>query len=160
MNEPTWDEAKANRIVAFYLNNLGQGEIPPGSNLGPLPDRCYRCVHGPQSNPAADTTADREWCAECYCLACVTAGIQNGPLTASTSRLYAWGQRNGKVVQVPRMGDAGLVMDANSPTGFVHTVCVEHNFGDGMLRCVAGNESNMVRRSLRPIESMKYVRPY
>ena len=158
--EPTWNETIANKIVAFYLDNLGQGENRPGSNLGKLPDRCYRCVHGQHSNPELDTTANREWCAECYCLACVTAGIANGPKTASTSHLYLWGQLNGKSVQVPRMGDAGLVLAPNSPTGFVHTVCVEHNFGDGMIHAVAGNEGNQVKRSLRPIETMRYMRPY
>ena len=36
MQEPMWDEAIASKIVAFYLDNLGQGEHPPGSNLAAM----------------------------------------------------------------------------------------------------------------------------
>lgn len=156
----TWNEKLANVIVSKALTFLGQGEDPPGSNRGKIPDACFRLVHGSDANPADYTTADREWCAEFVCAVLASVGISPRPNTASTGELYSWGKMHNCTLLQPRMGDIACALDGRSPTGFRHALIVEHNFGDGMIHCISGNEGDKVARSVRPIDTMKYFRPY
>ena len=160
-----FDPVKADKITAFMINHLGDGEVPPGSNRGPLPDEAFHFIHGAGANPGNVSMEDREWCAELACLAVFKAGISSGPKTASTGGVHDWGRAHDKIVtnDDPRAGDIGCVIEDPrhpTPTGFRHCVIVEHNFGGSDIHCVGGNEGDMVSRSLRPKSSMKFVRPY
>lgn len=159
-------------VVAAYEARIGECEEPLGSNRGPLPDRCYRYIHN-NADPAADTTADREWCAELYCLICHEAGMTDPPRTASTGAIYAWASARSRVIFDPRQpvgpdnnpadiepGDAGLVLWEASPTGFRHTRCVRFKPSGGWVEGIGGNEDDAVRYSVRPLGSMVYVRPF
>jgi hypothetical protein len=153
------------QTVAHALACLGMGEHPAGSNRGPLPDECFRFVHGQNSDPGAVSEDERQWCAEFACLMTQKGGVQNGPKSASTGGLHHWGelhQHLGALPETPSPGDIGCILadDAHpTATGFKHTVLILHGTPDALL-CVAGNEGDRVAYSTRPLSSMKIVNPY
>lgn len=155
-----WNEKLANALVAKELTMLGDCEDPPGSNRGKVPDAVYKFVHGPNSDPADDSEADRQWCAGFLCTCAYAVGIRTFARTMSTGAIWDWGKANNSTLLMPRMGDAGLRLNPATRTGFDHTVTVEHNFGDGFIHYIAGNEGNCVARGIMPIERFKFVRPY
>lgn len=160
-------------IVAAYMARVGEAEQPLGSNRGPLMDACYEFVH---DGAAPDgVVSDEEWCAAMYCYMAHLAGVPNGPKTASTSYLYYWCAGRGWVIYDPRLpvasdnnpadieaGDAGLVLDATTATGFRHTRCVriKPDPSSGVVYGVGGNEGDAVRLDERALSSMVYVRPF
>lgn len=156
MNERPFDEQKADAILQQALKHLGWKEDPPGSNHGDLADRAIKFVGYPTSYPTGPP-----WCAAFACLMVHDAGILDGPKTASTGGIVTWGKMHDAIVPQPRRGDIGCLIDSDSPTGFEHTVILEHVFGgESVVHTVAANEANRVQRNTYPIHSMVYVRPY
>lgn len=163
-------------IVQWYLDRIGQGEVPAGSNRGPIPDECYRYVHD-GADPAKDPVADRQWSAQAYCTAAHAAGVPAGPKTAGTGALYDYLASRELVIWVPRPlrqgrikaygsprkalpGDGGLIIDDTTHTGFRHTTCLVERLSAEIWRCVAGNEGDRVDYTDRHISEMVIVRAY
>ena len=151
MSERIYDEKKADAIIKVALGDLGKKEVPPASNRGSLPKEALNFV---------GLDEGLQWCAAVACLWIDKAGIKDGPRTGSTGALVAWGEKNGAIVTVPRRGDIGCLKDATSPTGYRHTVMVEHSEDGVNVETIAGNESNRVKRGKRAIADLTFVRPY
>lgn len=146
-----------------HLAIHAQENAPKFDNRGPLPDACYKFVHGPNSDPGAVSAADREWCAEFACYMAYLGGTLHGPKTASTGGLADWGKKCGgfkpHASGAVEFGDIGLVIDPSSITGYCHTVIIIG--GDGHnLRTVEGNFQNGVHTNHRCMDTMNYIEPY
>ncbi len=143
------------KIAQIALARLGEGEEPPGSNLGPLPEKALKFVGCAAPNP---------WCAAFACL-CVHDALfalklpDNGPRTASTSVLHAWGEQKGLIIDAAAVqpGDLGLVK--GGPTGYHHTVVVTAVSAVSVTTC-EGNYGDAVRKNVRLKSELAFVRPY
>ena len=163
---------QGDKIAQVARAHRGEHETPMGSNRGKLPDACFHFVHGAGADPAKVSATDREWCAEFACYVAHEAGVAEGPKTASTGGLYDWANDRGLVLYDPydddpgsphdaQPGDFGLVIDARTPTGYRHTVILDHAIGEGRLwETTEGNFGNRVARNERDIHTLTVVRPY
>ena len=152
---PVWDAMLAAEIVRLAVSHVGEAESPAHTNRGKLMDLCNQFVGVPLGSP---------WCAAFACTvinhACASIEVEwEGPRTGSSSEIYHWARKNGRVVTVPRPGDLGLVKGGRGGPEFRHTTIVREVDGDRVLT-VEGNEGDKVCRFTRPIKSMSYVRPY
>lgn len=75
------------------------------------------------------------------------------PKNASSSSLYRWYKRSGKLLAKPKTGCVGLVK--GGPTGHSHTFLV-HDVQGGEVVGVDGNYRNGVRWSRRPASDCDY----
>ena len=164
-------------ILKAFTSRLGEGEVPHGSNRGPLPDKALRFVLGPKVDLSKRSAEEDEWCAAMYCLACGDAQLPNPPRTLSTGGLYDFCAGSGQVICVTRAarhghiavqgsvdwirpGDAALVTSETTLTGFCHTTAVLELLSGGRYRGIAGNEGSKVSESVRLLSSVVIVRPY
>lgn len=108
------------------------------------------------------------WCV-CWCVYCVhTAASQLGepsslPFTASSSELYRWYRRRGKLLKQPIPGCIGMVRRGHATgsdggsAGKTHThTFLVHEVRDGRVIGVDGNYRNAVGWSDRPISACDY----
>lgn len=146
----------AENIVAKALSHVGEKEDPPGSNSGPEVDKYLAYVGFEPGNP---------WCAA---FACYVVGMtleQMGldgytfPHTASSGGIVTWGRRYGRIVNVPRPGDLGMVKDATKITGYSHTVIVVGT-ANGKVQTVEGNKGDGVNKGEWDPSTLTFVRPY
>ena len=129
-------------IVAAAAGEVGQAEMPPGSNDSPRIAQ-YRSATAGAPGPGP-------WCAYFASLACKQAGVpvgENGQGSGSVDALYAWAQRTGRAEPVgsaytPRPGDL-IVFNQ-------HIGVVENVLPNGTIQTIEGNSSDRVSRRTHP----------
>lgn len=139
----------AARIVGVAREEIGQAEMPPGSNDSPRIAAYRSATAGSGVGP---------WCAYFTSWVARQAGAplgDGGEGFGSVDALYAWAQRSGKALPatgaVPRPGDL-IVFDE-------HIGVVEGVLGDGRIQTIEGNSSDRVAQRVRsPGEAIGYVR--
>jgi len=138
-------------IVAAASAEVGQAEMPPGSNDSPRIAQ-YRAATAGAPGPGP-------WCAYFTSWACRQAGVpvgDHGEGFGSVDALYAWAQRSGRAAPsgsgyVPRPGDL-IVFNQ-------HIGIVENVLPDGQIQTIEGNSSDRVsRRTHPPGDAIGFVR--
>jgi hypothetical protein len=138
----------AGRIVAAAQGEVGQAEMPPGSNDSPRIAEYRSATTGAGVGP---------WCAYFTSWCARQAGVPVGDAGegfGSVDALYAWAQRSGKALAAgapPRAGDL-IVFDE-------HIGVVESVLPDGRVQTIEGNSSDRVSRRVHaPGDALGYVR--
>lgn len=112
---------------------LGQAELPKGSNSGPMVDQYLASVG---LNPGY------AWCAAfvfwCHREAAMVAGITN-PVPRTAGVLDLWNRSTANRVKKPRPGDV-FVMDYGHGKG--HTGFVERMLDGGLIETIEGNTND------------------
>jgi hypothetical protein len=138
-------------IVAAAAAEVGQAEMPPGSNDSPRIAQ-YRAATAGAPGPGP-------WCAYFTSWACLQAGVpvgDHGEGFGSVDALYAWAQRSGRAAPagsgyVPRPGDL-IVFNQ-------HIGIVENVLPNGQIQTIEGNSSDQVsRRTHPPGDAIGFVR--
>jgi hypothetical protein len=138
-------------IVAAASGEVGQAEMPPGSNDSPRIAQ-YRAATAGAPGPGP-------WCAYFTSWACRQAGVplgDHGEGFGSVDALYAWAQRSGRAAPagsgyVPKPGDL-IVFNQ-------HIGIVENVLPDGQIQTIEGNSSDQVsRRTHAPSDAIGFVR--
>lgn len=135
-------------IVAVAEGELGQAEMPPGSNDSP------RIAQYRTAVPGAGNTAG-PWCAYFASWAGATAGTPvgvDGQGSASVEGIWSWAQQTGRAIPAgpgvtPQAGDLVVwggehvgIVEAVLPNGDVQTI--EGNSGNQVSRRVHGSGAN------------------
>ncbi|MCW2954849.1 MAG: domain containing protein, partial [Conexibacter sp.] len=137
-------------MVALAQGEVGQAEMPPGSNDSP------RIAMYRQATPGSGVGP---WCAYFASWLARSAGEPlgaQGQGFGSVDQLYAWAQGAGRAVRngqgyVPKPGDL-IVFDE-------HVGMVESALPNGQLQTIEGNSSDRVSRNVRGAnEAIGYVR--
>jgi hypothetical protein len=138
------------RALAWAQGQIGQAEVPAGSNDGPA-IATYRSA-------VAGSAAGQPWCAYFVSWAAAQAGSplgDSGQGIGWCDGIKDWAQRNGKLLpagSTPQPGD--LILYGGRHVGIVESVA-----GDGSLTTVEGNEGDAVKRVHRSqSEATNYVR--
>jgi CHAP domain len=140
----------AQALVAAAQGEVGQAEMPPGSNDSPRIATYRRATAGSGVGP---------WCAYFVSWAARQAGTplgDHGEGFGSVDALYGWAQRTGRAVPngpgvVPRPGDL-IVWNE-------HIGIVEQVLPDGRVQTIEGNSSNRVARNVHaPGDALGFVR--
>jgi hypothetical protein len=129
-------------IVAAASGEVGQAEMPPGSNDSPRIAQ-YRAATAGAPGPGP-------WCAYFTSWAARQAGVplgDHGEGFGSVDALYAWAQRSGRAAPagsgyVPKPGDL-IVFNQ-------HIGIVENVLPSGQIQTIEGNSSDQVSRRTRP----------
>jgi hypothetical protein len=138
-------------IVAAASAEVGQAEMPPGSNDSPRIAQ-YRAATAGAPGPGP-------WCAYFTSWACRQAGVpvgDHGEGFGSVDALYAWAQRSGRAAPtgsgyVPKPGD---LIVFNQHIGIVESV-----LPNGQIQTIEGNSSDRVsRRTHPPSDAIGFVR--
>jgi hypothetical protein len=138
-------------IVAAASAEVGQAEMPPGSNDSPRIAQ-YRAATAGAPGPGP-------WCAYFTSWACRQAGVpvgDHGEGFGSVDALYAWAQRSGRAAPtgsgyVPKPGDL-IVFNQ-------HIGIVENVLPGGQIQTIEGNSSDRVsRRTHAPSDAIGFVR--
>jgi hypothetical protein len=138
-------------IVAAASGEVGQAEMPPGSNDSPRIAQ-YRAATAGAPGPGP-------WCAYFTSWAARQAGVplgDHGEGFGSVDALYAWAQRSGRAAPagsgyVPKPGDL-IVFNQ-------HIGIVENVLPDGQIQTIEGNSSDRVsRRTHAPGDAVGFVR--
>jgi hypothetical protein len=139
------------RALAIATGELGQAEIPPGSNEGPAIARYRAAVEG--------SYGGAPWCAYFVSWAAAQAGYplgEEGQGYGAVEQIHDWGARTGRLLPagaVPQPGDIVLY-------GGRHVGLVEAVNPDGSLTTIEGNYQHRVSRVHRsPSEATGFVRP-
>jgi hypothetical protein len=147
---PPAGDTPAARMVAFARNEVGQAEMPPGSNDSPRIATYRTATAGSGVGP---------WCAYFTSWLAHAAGVavgEQGQGFGSVDALYAWAQRTGRAIPVasgqkPQPGDL-IVWDE-------HIGIVESVLPDGRIQTIEGNSSDQVARRVHaPGDAIGYVR--
>jgi hypothetical protein len=146
---PPAGDTPAARMVALARNEVGQAEMPPGSNDSPRIAMYRTATTGSGVGP---------WCAYFTSWLARTAGVpvgEQGQGFGSVDALYAWAQRTGRAIPVasgtPQPGDL-IVWDE-------HIGIVESVLPDGRIQTIEGNSSDRVARRIHaPGDAIGYVR--
>jgi hypothetical protein len=138
------------RALAIAAGEVGQAEIPPGSNEGPAIAR-YRAA-------VAGSYGGAPWCAYFVSWAAAQAGAplgESGEGYGAVEQIHDWAVRTGRLLPagaVPQLGDIVLY-------GGRHVGIVEAVNPDGSLTTIEGNYQNRVGRVHRsPSEATGFVR--
>jgi hypothetical protein len=138
-------------IVAAAAGEVGQAEMPPGSNDSPRIAQ-YRSATAGAPGPGP-------WCAYFVSWASRQAGMplgDHGEGFGSVDALYAWAQRTGRAAPagsgyVPKPGD---LIVFNQHIGIVESV-----LPGGQIQTIEGNSSDRVsRRTHAPGDAIGFVR--
>ncbi|HEY3612577.1 MAG TPA: CHAP domain-containing protein [Gaiellales bacterium] len=137
-------------VLAAAEGQVGQSEVPPGSNDGPSL-AVYRTA-------VAGSAAGQPWCATFASWCAAQAGVpigDGGAGSASVAAITGWAKRTGHLLpssSTPAPGD--LILFGSRHIGIVESVNA-----DGSLTTVEGNHGNAVTRAQRsPSEATGYVR--
>jgi len=138
------------RALAFAAAEVGQAEIPPGSNEGPAIAR-YRAA-------VAGSYGGAPWCAYFVSWAAAQAGAplgESGQGYGAVEQIHDWAVRTGRLLPagaIPQPGDIVLY-------GGRHVGIVEAVNPDGSLTTIEGNHQHQVSRVHRsPSEATGFVR--
>ncbi|HEY2477628.1 MAG TPA: CHAP domain-containing protein [Solirubrobacterales bacterium] len=131
--------------VAAARTQVGQAEMPPGSNESPRITEYRSAVQGAVVGP---------WCADFASWCAAQAGIplgENGEGFQSVGALWEWAQRSGRAIPAsegsPQPGD--LIVWGSEHVGIVESVDP-----DGTIHTIEGNSSDQVaQRTYGPGES-------
>jgi len=125
------------RMVQIAEGEVGQGEIPPGSNDSPRIALYRSATAGSRVGP---------WCAYFASWAAQQAGVplgEAGQGFGSVDAIAAWGQRTGRYyapgTQAPQPGD--LILWGGRHVGIVESVGA-----DGSITTIEGNSTDAVSR--------------
>lgn len=137
-------------MVALASAEVGQSELPPGSNDSPRIAGYRQATAGSGVGP---------WCGYFVSWVAQQAGAplgDRGEGFGSVDALYAWAQRAGRAVPngpgvVPRPGDL-IVWDE-------HVGLVEQILPDGRIQTIEGNSSNKVSRNVHAFsDALGFIR--
>jgi hypothetical protein len=138
------------RALTIAAGELGQAEIPPGSNEGPAIARYRAAVEG--------SYGGAPWCAYFVSWAAAQAGFplgEEGQGYGAVEQIHDWGARTGRLLPggtVPQPGD--IILYGGRHVGFVEAVNP-----DGSLTTIEGNYQHRVSRVQRsPSEATGFVR--
>jgi hypothetical protein len=138
------------RALAIATGQLGQAEIPPGSNEGPAIAGYRAAVEG--------SYGGAPWCAYFVSWAAAQAGFplgEEGQGYGAVEQIQDWGARTGRLLPagaIPQPGDIILY-------GGRHVGLVEAVNPDGSLTTIEGNYQHQVSRVHRsPSEATGFVR--
>ena len=131
--------------VAIARTQVGQAEMPPGSNDSPRIAEYRGAVAGAEVGP---------WCADFVSWASRQAGIplgENGEGFQSVGAIWEWAERTGRAIPAasgaPQAGD--LIVWGSDHVGIVESVDP-----DGTIHTIEGNSSDEVaQRTYGPGES-------
>ena len=139
-----------NAIVAAAQGEIGQAEMPPGSNDSPR-IAMYRQATAGAPGPGP-------WCAYFASWACRQAGVPLGDQGQGFGRVddvAAWAQRTGRWMPntaTPQPGDL-IVWDE-------HIGIVQGVLPDGSIQTIEGNSSDRVSQRVHPKgDNLGFVRP-
>ena len=144
-------QGQSSPIVAAAESQVGQAEMPPGSNEGPA-IAAYR-------EAVAGSAPGEPWCAYFASWAARQAGEPIGPGgqgLGSVSAIWSWAQSAGRAIPngpgiVPRPGD--LIVFGSEHVGIVRDVRP-----DGSIETIEGNFENKVSVNVRSAgEASGYV---
>ena len=126
----------AQKMLAFAQAELGQAEMPPGSNDSPRIAEYRSATAGSAVGP---------WCAYFVSWAAKQAGAPVGEMGqgfGAVSALYAWGERTGRALPAGATPQAGDII----VWGGRHIGIVEAVLPDGRIQTIEGNSSDQVSR--------------
>ncbi len=131
----------ASATVAAARSQVGQAEMPPGSNESPRIAEYRGAVQGAVVGP---------WCADfaSWCAAQAGAPLgEAGEGFQSVGALWEWAQRSGRAIPAgtgaPQAGD--LIVWGSEHVGIVESV-----EPDGTIRTIEGNSENQVAQRTYP----------
>lgn len=155
-------------IVSKAISHIGEMECPMGSNSGREVNRYLEYAGVDISAPASE----KAWCASFACYIIGMTLLQMAlsllhPNTPSSHEMVNWGINHDTIIADPKRalpgdvvilagGDGEAAQDGKS---YHHTLLLESVGTDG-LHCIAGNDGDQVRRSLRPFAGCTILRPY
>jgi peptidoglycan hydrolase-like protein with peptidoglycan-binding domain len=138
--------------LAVAGTQVGQMEVPPGSNRGPMVDEYLDAVGIP---PAQGTAADRFWCMAfvywTFKTAAASLGVPNPlPKTASCAGHWKRAQNIPGAVRITRQAafanasliKPGLIAILDFGGGAGHTFIVERMLDSGRIATIEGNTNN------------------
>jgi hypothetical protein len=127
--------------VAAARTQVGQAEMPPGSNDSPRIAEYRSAVAGAEVGP---------WCADFASWAAAQAGIplgENGEGFQSVGALWGWAEASGRAIPAaagpPQPGD--LIVWGSEHVGIVESVDP-----DGTIHTIEGNSSDQVAQRTYP----------
>jgi hypothetical protein len=127
--------------VAAARTQVGQAEMPPGSNDSPRIAEYRSAVAGAEVGP---------WCADFASWAAAQAGIplgENGEGFQSVGALWGWAEASGRAIPAaavpPQPGDLIVL-------GTEHVGIVESVDPDGTIHTIEGNSSDQVAQRTYP----------
>jgi hypothetical protein len=128
-------------MVAAARTQVGQSEVPPGSNDSPRIAEYRSAVAGAEVGP---------WCADFASWSAAQAGIplgENGEGFQSVAALWSWAEANGRAVPAssgtPEAGD--LIVWGSEHVGIVESVDP-----DGTIHTIEGNSEDQVAQRTYP----------
>ncbi|MBS1677397.1 MAG: CHAP domain-containing protein [Actinobacteria bacterium] len=134
----TWSSPAALNAVAAARTQVGQAEMPPGSNDSPRIAEYRTAVQGAVVGP---------WCADFASWCAAQAGIplgDNGEGFQSVGALWEWAERSGRAIPAgegsPQPGD--LIVWGSAHVGIVEAVDP-----DGTIHTIEGNSSDEVAQN-------------
>lgn len=144
--EPSLANHEAMHAVMAAVAEIGQKEIPPGSNRGPRID----LYNGPDY-------VGSPWCAALVSWAWsrTPGGSPFGKKT-SALKLYSWAKTNGKLLEAGAFllpGDVGVLLRSGG-RGHTEIVCAREF--EGKVSFVGGNVANACRGTLRARDAFEY----
>lgn len=148
--EPSMTNHEAMHAVMAAVAEIGQKEIPPGSNRGPRID----LYNGPDyvGSPYCANFASWAWSR-------TPAGSPFGK-KASALKLYSWAKTNGKLLEpvaAVSPGDIGIILRSG---GRGHVELVVSREFDGNISLVGANVAGAVRGTVRNRSAFQYfMRP-
>ena len=117
---------------------MGQQEVPRGSNRGPMVSVYQRVTGYSDAVP---------WCL-CFCYWCIEVASQGigigNPVTrtGSCDILLEWAKRHGLATREPARGDIGLVLAKANSNDAIHAFMVDDILDGNRLRTIEGNSNN------------------
>jgi peptidoglycan hydrolase-like protein with peptidoglycan-binding domain len=149
---PTSPSTLMLHALAVAGTQVGQMEVPPGSNRGPMVDEYLDAVGIP---PAQGTAADRFWCMAfvywTFKTAAASLGVPNPlPKTASCAGHWKRAQNIPGAVRITRQAafadvsliKPGLIAILDFGGGAGHTFIVERMLDSGRIATIEGNTNN------------------